>query len=219
MILLNENKSLKNHNITKNTSNGNVTSLSDYQPSSNLSLSKHTDDPSRLSPSRGRIESSSETHSQAFGYWPLPIELATSSEVYNFNSWLYNEYNRSKHNKYSSNYIGDDNMDKILEKYIDKLDRDQSDLRHDMRASEERIAKLIEDSNERTEDSYNRIEDLIKEYKLDNSRLESKFDSLQEKVSKDVKENKNFALATLISIVAILVTFIIGIVQIVTAIK
>lgn len=58
----------------------------------------------------------------------------------------------------------------ILEKYIEKMDRDQSDLRNDIRASEERTERRIE-----------RLEQLIL---TQNQNIENRFDFLEQKLEK-----------------------------------
>lgn len=51
--------------------------------------------------------------------------------------------------------------DDFLSKYIEKVDRDQSDLRNDIRESERRISERTAAIEERMDNRLNRIEDMI----------------------------------------------------------
>lgn len=122
-------------------------------------------------------------------------------------------YNKSTSAEVEDLKEGDDMNNISWEtKYLEGLEKNQSDIREDMKLSEDRISKLIEDSNRR-------VEGLVGEIKDNNVRLESKFDTLQREVKEDVKHNKHFSIATLLSLVAILISFIVGITQIVIAIQ
>lgn len=88
----------------------------------------------------------------------------------------------------NSNHMELKDMDKILEKYIDKMDRDQSDLRNDIRTSENRTTHLIEKMEERIqlsdanmEKRMEKIEKLIEnninQNRENSNRLESKIDN------------------------------------------
>lgn len=116
-------------------------------------------------------------------------ETSTAKDI---DSILIPDYVYSKlllsYNKDKSNNSELNDMDKILEKYIDKLDRDQSDLRRDIQSSEERTSHLIEKMERRMEISDTRmdnrlekiekmIEDSIKHNTENSVRLESKIDS------------------------------------------
>lgn len=72
----------------------------------------------------------------------------------------------------------------LLEKYIEKVDRDQSDLRSDIRASEERTSKNLSEVQQRMDVRLNRIEDLLIKQ---NQSFEVKFDKLENKI--DTKVN------------------------------
>lgn len=102
---------------------------------------------------------------------------------------------------------GDGNMNEILNKYIDKLDRDQIALREDIRelnrnnrestkTSEERITKLIEKSIQTTENNI-RI-------------LEIKIDESHKKIDENNKYISNIAITTIIGIAAMVIAVIIA---------
>ncbi len=101
-------------------------------------------------------------------------------------SKLFLSYNKDKSNNSNSAELKD--MDKILEKYIDKMDRDQSDLRNDIRSSENRTTHLIEKMEERIQLSdasmekrmekiEKMIENNINQNRDNSTRLESKIDN------------------------------------------
>ena len=96
----------------------------------------------------------------------------------------------------------------LLEKYIEKVDRDQSDLRADIRASEERTSKNISEMQSRMDNRLNRIEDLISSQ---NGNIDAKFDKLETKID----ENKKFMWGIFLSIAALCVATIIGVFSIV----
>lgn len=81
---------------------------------------------------------------------------------------------------------GDDmKSDEILQAYMDKVDRDQRDLKVEIREREERIAQGIKDSEQRMDDRMARIEQMILEQ---NKSYEAKMDKLTEKVEVSMKE-------------------------------
>jgi len=78
----------------------------------------------------------------------------------------------------------------ILEKYIDKVDRDQAALREDIRESERRTAERIADIEQKMDARLNRIEDMIAK---SNDRLDSKISSVEGKLeSLDTKMDAKF---------------------------
>lgn len=133
-------------------------------------------------------------------------------------------------NKSIASDDGDDHMNDILSKYIDKLDRDQSDLREDIRQSnrenkenvqnsEDRITKLIERNIQESQES-------IRESQKNTRRLEKKIDDNYERLENKLDETKkdirnmsittNFGIATMVlATIALAITVIIAIVQII----
>ena len=87
-----------------------------------------------------------------------------------------------------------DDMDDLLQKYIEKVDRDQSDLKEDIRESERRNQKRSEDSERRLEDRMERLERLI-------SGQSDKIDGLKEEVQKQLSEDKRYRHTNNIAIV------------------
>lgn len=73
-------------------------------------------------------------------------------------SFFKNEENNSKMNE-----------NDILKAYIEKVDRDQSDLRTDIRESENRTSEKINKIEERMDVRLNRIEDMIRQSTEQNS--------------------------------------------------
>ena len=85
-------------------------------------------------------------------------------------------------------------MDDLLQKYIEKVDRDQSDLKADLRESEKRVQKIVDDSERRMDDRLNRIENMINEQN-------KKIEDFGDKVSSGLRENKNFMWGITISLI------------------
>lgn len=118
-------------------------------------------------------------------------------------------------NVVDSNYsFGDDSMDKLLEKYIEKVDRDQSDLRNDIRASEERIAKNIELSEARNEERLKRMENMINSYieNIDNKieKIDNKLDRFEDKIDNNTKHIRNISITTIAGIAALVVSVLLA---------
>lgn len=107
-----------------------------------------------------------------------------------------------------NNISGDDSMDKLLEKYIDKMDRDQSDLRNDIRASESRTARSIELSEERNIERFNRIEQMINEH---NSKIDEKYEKLESKIDNNNKFIISLSITTILGIAAMVVAVILSV--------
>jgi len=76
-------------------------------------------------------------------------------------------------------------MDDLIQKYIDKVDRDQSDLREDIRESEKRIHEDSRELEKRMDSRLDRIEEMIE-------KQNESINNLGEKVSSGLRENKNF---------------------------
>lgn len=122
-----------------------------------------------------------------------------------------NNYIQHRHNnkeKEKKEGFSDMDNNKILEKYIEKLDRDQSDLRKDIQASEQRTGKRLSEIEQRMDNRLNRIEDMI-------SEQGNKINSLHNHVTQEFRDNRRFMWGIVISVAALVLTAIIGIVQIV----
>lgn len=95
-------------------------------------------------------------------------------------------------------------QDKILEIYISKIDKDQSELKKDIREREERTEKYIRESEERMERRLQNIESLIEKQneKLNETveRQNAKMDEIKEKVETGIHENKKFMWGIVITI-------------------
>lgn len=120
------------------------------------------------------------------------------------------EYNIRKRNKRDVTSAMDNN--KLLEKYIEKMDRDQSDLRRDIQMSEDRTNKRLSEIEQRMDNRLNRIEDMI-------SGQNDKINNLHRHITQELRDNRKFMWGITISIVALIITVIIGVVQIILSIK
>ena len=107
--------------------------------------------------------------------------------VINFQDWEEND----KSTEVSSGIVkeydrsGDDSMDDLLQKYIEKVDRDQSDLRKDIKDSEDRINRIVENSEMRMDKRLDRIEQMINEQN-------NKIDALSEKMTTKLEEDRKY---------------------------
>lgn len=89
---------------------------------------------------------------------------------------------------------------KLLEMYIDKVDRDQRDLKEDIRESERRTQKRMEDSNKRIDEKMNQIAEMIREQNKKIENINSKIDYVSKDVSKDLNEYRKFMWGITVSI-------------------
>ncbi|AEV69294.1 hypothetical protein [Acetivibrio clariflavus] len=104
------------------------------------------------------------------------------------------------------------NNDDILSKYIEKVDRDQSDLRADMREIEKKTANTLENIERRMDLRLNRIEDLIAKQNDDlNKKIPDSYSKLESKINEANREFKVmnrqfliFLIGTFLSIAGIL---------------
>lgn len=110
-------------------------------------------------------------------------------------------------------YRGDNNMDNndILMKYMEKVDRDQSDLKQDLRASEKRMTEYLQRIEERMDNRLNRIEDTAT--KISNN-LDDIVIKVYDKLDDNRKWNIGFIIGVFLSIVALAGTSIYSIIQI-----
>lgn len=111
-----------------------------------------------------------------------------------------------KHNiVFREDDVMDDN--KLLEMYMEKVDKDQRELREDMREREARIGKQIADSESRENERMNRIEQLI-------LNQNDKIDSLKNEVSNKLEDDKKYRHTNNIAIVLGVVTTVVALVGI-----
>ena len=135
-------------------------------------------------------------------------------EVINFQNQFAERDTGKRINQYDinkGNQNRDDEMDnnKILELYIAKVDKDQSELKQDIRESENRIFQKVSDSEERMNKRLDKIEDLIK-------AQNTKFDKIVE-VSQSVKNGLEdyrkflwgITISILLAIAAMIITMVV----------
>lgn len=104
------------------------------------------------------------------------------------------------------------NHDDILSKYIDRLDRDQSDLRADIREIEKKSANTLESIEKSMDLRLNKIEDLIAKQGDDlNRKIIDSYNKFETKLNEANKETKTmnrqfliFLIGTFLSIAGIL---------------
>lgn len=99
------------------------------------------------------------------------------------------------------------NENDMLKTYMEKVDRDQSDLRADIRASERRTSEKIDKMEERMDQRLNRIEDMIQSYTKETA---DSIDKLNEKVDSKLRWVEGTCVATILGIAAIVITVIVS---------
>lgn len=97
--------------------------------------------------------------------------------------------------------MGENNMDDLLKTYIEKVDRDQSDLREDIRENERRTEKRISETENRMDSRLERIEKMI-------ASQTEKIDSIKDDVNNKMEENKKFMWGIVVSILLSIVASI-----------
>ena len=103
-------------------------------------------------------------------------------KVYSFDDYKNNQ--QAVQNKIYSMKEGK-NMDDILKTYIEKVDRDQSDLREDIRESERRTAENISKTEQRMDKRLDRIEEMIKEQGKE-------IQDVKQELNDSMRENRKF---------------------------
>lgn len=98
----------------------------------------------------------------------------------------------------SEGAIMDDN--KLLEMYMEKVDKDQRDLKDDMRESEKRTEKRIEISEKRLDEHMARIVDIIEEQNKKFEKIDGKLEKVSTDVSTGLNEYRKFMWGIAVSI-------------------
>lgn len=115
----------------------------------------------------------------------------------------------------------DDN--KLLEKYMDKLDQDNRDqekrISNSIQHMEQRITEERRLSEERMEERYKQLISAIESSNKKSGesiiRTENKFDSLASEVRENNKYIRSISISTTIAIAAIIITVAVGVVQLI----
>ena len=134
-------------------------------------------------------------------------------EVINFQNQFAERDTGKRINQYDinkGNQNRDDEMDnnKILELYIAKVDKDQSELKQDIRESENRIFQKVSDSEERMNKRLDKIEDLTKFDKMDDKIVE-----VSQSVKNGLEDYRKFlwgiTISILLAIAAMIITMVV----------
>jgi hypothetical protein len=104
-----------------------------------------------------------------------------------------------------------DNND-LLSKYIEKVDRDQSDLRTDIRESERRTSEHIAAVEERMDGRLNRIEDLISKQTNKIDETASKQSDKINKMGDKLNETRNWVIGVCITTIFAIAAMVIAII-------
>lgn len=107
--------------------------------------------------------------------------------------------------------------DKILEKYLEKVDKDTYELKKDVQESEKRLHEYIRESEGRMEKRFENIEKLIlnqndKLKSLEDTVNKSIYD-LKEKVDEKMDDNRKFMWGIMFSVIGIAVAAILAVIM------
>lgn len=139
-------------------------------------------------------------------------------EVINFQNQFAERDTRKRINQYDinkGNQNRDDEMDnnKILELYIAKVDKDQSELKQDIRESENRIFQKVSDSEERMNKRLDKIEDLIKDQNTKFDKMDDKIVEVSQSVKNGLEDYRKFlwgiTISILLAIAAMIITMVV----------
>lgn len=115
---------------------------------------------------------------------------------------------------YEAQHIGGDDMDDLLKSYIEKVDRDQSELKIDMREREERTEKRISESEGRMDARLDRIEKMIISQNENFDKIDDKISKVNEEVSNKLDDYRKFmwgiAISIFLAIAAMIVSLIVA---------
>ena len=106
--------------------------------------------------------------------------------------------------------IMDDN--KLLEKYMEKVDQDQRDLKEDIRESEKRTEKRIETSDKRLDEHMSRIIGIIEEQNKKFDKIDGKLEKISSDVSSGLDDYRKFLWGITISIFLAIAAMILSLV-------
>ena len=139
-------------------------------------------------------------------------------EVINFQNQFAERDTGKRINQYDINKRNqnrDDEMDnnKILELYIAKVDKDQSELKQDIRESENRIFQKVSDSEERMNKRLDKIEDLIKDQNTKFDKMDDKIVEVSQSVKNGLEDYRKFlwgiTISILLAIAAMIITMVV----------
>ena len=127
--------------------------------------------------------------------------IYSESDTYADASSTYHEHDR--YIKYSPVDIKDEEIimedNKLLEIYMNKIDRDQRELRNDMRERESRIAKQISEAEARESERMSRIEKMIQSQ---NDTIDALKDEVRDKLEEDKKYRHTNNIAIVLGVIA-----------------
>ena len=103
---------------------------------------------------------------------------------------------------------------KILELYMDKVDKDQRDLKEDMRESERRTQKRIEESDKRLDEKMMQITEMIREQNRQIEKVSDKIEGVSENVSDKLEDYRKsmwgITISIFLAIAAMILTIILA---------
>lgn len=142
--------------------------------------------------------------------------IKKSADVIDYVSKMHQKSpNRSGYASFYTAGEKEDTMDdnKLLEKYMDKVDSDQRDLKVEMRESERRTEKRIESSDKRLDEHVSRIVGVIEEQNKKFDKIDDKMEAISNKVSEGFNEYRKFMWGIAISILLGIAAMILSIVK------
>lgn len=135
----------------------------------------------------------------------------TSNENYQYKNYINELVNQDEYQSDDKEKMIMNNND-ILKSYIDKMDRDQYELKQDIREREDRINKNISESEHRMDERLDRIENMIREQNSEYSNkvdyLSNKFEQSMKEIKSDKKQMIAIVIATVISVAGVAIAAI-----------
>lgn len=115
--------------------------------------------------------------------------------------------------KVSQKEVLDMDENKLLEKYMDKIDADQRELKTDVREREERIDKRVTESESRMDARLDRIENMITSQNEKFDKIDGKITRVNEEVGNKLEDYRKFlwgiAISIFLAIAAMIVSLIV----------
>lgn len=105
----------------------------------------------------------------------------------------------------------DDMDNKSLEKYIEKIERDNREFRNEMRERDMRAEERLQQMESRIAESQRQSEE---RFNQSVTEMKTILYQTQEKVQDIEKQNRNFNIANLIAIIGLVIAFLVGLTQI-----
>ena len=139
-----------------------------------------------------------------------PIDAYTDASSMNLSQYKMYLYASDNESNKDEGDVMDDN--KLLEKYMDKIDQDQRDLKEDIWESERRNQKRIEESEKRFDEKMSQIIDMMREQDKKFDKIDAKIDMVSKDVADGLNDYRKFMWGITISIFLAIAAMIVSII-------